>query len=306
MKAFGLAVVTTACVVVLGGPVASAIAHHPSTYRVPARLGTFTSTAAGPAYAATAVRKRGLVYAIPGSASSFPFVVQLSKRGTRVTRLIQGFKGSCQSGSGWPELSDRTASLAVSRTGRFSTRPQTRLYDLGDSLASETLLVTGKVTGRRMTTTQTEDVSITNKDSGAVVDTCSYKASSTLTSSLGRVYGGATSQHGPVVLQLSQDGRSIKNLGVFASGDCTAVDGTANGSFSWASGLLNTPLTGGQFDRHLDLPDGTDNFLTAATGFVRRASAAGTLDLTLKLSELNGIPTNACVTGPLTWTARSG
>ena len=276
----------------------------PDAYRVPGHLGTYTSS--GPATAqAAATARRGMAYAASNNQSD-PVVVTLSRNGRIVTRIVETWTAGCQSGNVWPEMGDSSAGLTITRRGNFAGFREGQ-FDLGDVVAFASESVEGKVSGRRLTVVQAAEILIIDKASNALIDVCGYEAVGRLASRRGRVYGGATSQHGALVLERSRDGRRVKHLHVGWTADCTPSGGLP----AIGDTITNFPLKGGvfgdSFSQSIARRDGGQNtFDYAVSGRVRRASANGRIGITLTSTDATGAPEGECRTGRLSWRAASG
>ena len=311
MRANGTA---ATCLVAIGAMLAPAMAHgsgtganpsSPGAYRVPPQVGDYASSASGgPAHAA-ATTGRGVTYAASNNRFD-PVVVKLARSGRNVTRVVETWTAECQSGDVWPEMGDSRGVLTISKDGSFAGTREGQ-FDLGDVIAVATATFTGKVSGRKLTATQSATILIIDKQSAEIVDTCGYQATSKLASRRGRVYGGATSQHGALVLERSANGRRVKHLHVGWTADCTPSGWLPAIGDTVTNFPLKRGVFGDRFSQTVARRDGGTNTLDyAVSGKVRRASASGKIDITLTSSDPSGAQEGECRTGALSWKAQSG
>lgn len=114
----------------------------------------------------------------------------------------------------------------------------------------------------------------------------------------GVVYGGRTSSGEPLVLTLSANRRSVKQIDFGWHAACVP-----DGFFDYPDTLINFSLTGGRFgDSFQWKPEGTTtNIDYVVDGKVSRTSSSG--KLAVKVTFANG---TSCDTGNTSWNARTG
>lgn len=232
-------------------------------------------------------------------------MIVLSRDGKAVTRIGTSFEVKCTSGKFLASLLDAQAKLPLGATGSFSSK-QTATGDLGNgATARRTVTLKGVVKGRQLTGSAHVHHDVLDA-AGAVTDTCDETSTFKATSSAGKVFGGTTSQHGPVVIELTADGKKVHHFHIGWQSTCTP-----SGFFQVGGTLLNFRIQNGSFgaDFSQDFPEPTGEKETdsySVSGKIKRAKATGTFRVKTTDADPTGATTSSCDTGPITYKTSSG
>jgi hypothetical protein len=305
--ALGAAVLAAALIMVTGWAQAT-----PTAAR-PAAIGASASgeLVAGPsrtfAASAAATGRRGAVYGGHTlGESQYPIAMWLSADRAAVTRVVTAFHAPCSTGLAFNLVDNGAGAVPIAPDGSFNiSRPGT--FDLASGMTAATAVtVAGKVRGRRLS--GTASLHVDEKDpSGATVATCDSSVPIRGRSAPGRVYAGATSQNGPVVLELPASHRKVRHLRIGWQSTCRT--GT---EFQVADDQVDFAIKRRRFGDAYKAPPynieggghGRDHY--AVRGKVLRRKASGTFRVRTSEVDANGQPTDACDSGTLTYKARTG
>lgn len=254
---------------------------------------------AAPAFA----ESRGRIYA--GSTSTGdPIVLQLSNDGKHVTRVIEMWNAECTAGGTFPLGGSLKSNIAISRTGAFKSGRETTA-PFGDQTVSLDETVKGTVSGRTLKGSTVAAMTFYDQ-AGTLVDTCASKFTFKAVSAPGRVYGGATSQDMPAVIELSSNRRKVKNAFIGWQATCS------NEAFiQIGERLQDFDISGGRFgdsfadDNTFD-DGGTGHLVYDFEGRKTDAKASGTLRVQYTRSDAAGAVTGTCDTRKFRWSATSG
>lgn len=126
--------------------------------------------------------------------------------------------------------------------GTFRLVSQTT-YQLVDGLSGrETEELWGTLQGGSALAAWHAHVDVVDRGSGAEIDDCDIRFGVRATSAKGRVFGGLTSQGAPIVVQLSDDARSVSAFSIGWKAECAQL-----GFVPLGSTLRNLPMTRGRF-----------------------------------------------------------
>lgn len=252
---------------------------------------------------------RGSVYGgHTGGARAYPVVLRLSEDRTAITRVGTAHHAPCTSGLAFNLVDDGPVDAAIEPSGRFSVVREPGPFRLDNGItATARVTLTGSVDGRRASGRVA--VHVVEKDpSGATVATCDASAAFGGASAPGRIYAGATSQNGPVVLELNRRRTKVAHLRVGWQSACET-----GAEFQVADHQLDFGLArkrfGDEYDaRPYDIEGGgrgIDHYLVRGK-VPNRRRATGVFRVTTREEDAAGQPTDACDSGRLTFRARSG
>ena len=240
------------------------------------------------------------------TSESYPLVLKTSKNGRKVVAVASQFFLPCASGmhlpygeqltssGGFGDASGRIVSGSVSKTGRLRVSISGTVGD--DSLsAAITETISGKLAQKRSSGSVHVHAPIVDRQSGRQVDVCDQ----TLSWRFGpqaQAYGGATSQHTPVVVELSKDRSKVKSfdLGWMATCSSGGMD-FPGGSFPNFR-LSKFGTFGDSFTDSSKSPDGSMSEEDAfkLVGKIGRSAGHGTFSYTEIDRDQSGVTTNTC------------
>ena len=264
--------------------------------------------------AASAAPQRGATYAGSTSADD-PIVLHISPGGTRIDRVVMQVEATC-AGSQAPVLFfvDRPALVSVRRSGRFAGVDASQGALVNGNPVATTLVLRGRVEGRRLTGSVGFRGEI--KDlAGVTVDTCEQSVTFKLRSRRGKVFGGTTSQGGPVVAEL-EDTVAIGDDSISLVADvrhfhvgwrAACSDGDV---LQMGDTVIDFRIRAGRFgddwSNTYSRPDGSKDILEYSLhGMIERARLTGTFSVRWTHVDAAGVQTT-CETGLLTYTSVSG
>jgi hypothetical protein len=292
--------VAGACLVV-AAPAQARSSYYPSSDR------ERVMTAAGapePALTASAAR-RGAVYA-GATSEQDPIVVQLARSRASVTRIVVQAQVPCASGMAYLSAGELKGRLPIARSGAFKgastgTEPVGANFVATRSEALEGVVGRTRVSGRWAL-----HADIVDMQTQATVDTCDIAFTFKGTSARSRVFGGATSQHTPIVLGVSRSGSQVSTVGVGWRGACTP-----QGAVQFGESFINFPLRAGRFGDDFaagqQAPDGSTTAVQFSLhGRLGRASGSGTFQALLTDRDPAGNTRTECPSGPVSWKVASG
>ena len=266
-------------------------------------VSTMTSArAAGPALGAAAARRGGTYGG--GTSVGDPIVLGLSRSRKALTRVVVQWNAPCASGMRYPSVKDLRGNIAIDSKGRAAGQTGANV-DLGGGLTgnrTESFALT--VRGGAVSGAWHAHVDVVDNASQAVRDTCDIVFDFKASSSRGRVFGGATSQHAPVTLTRSSRGTKVSRIGLGWSADCTP-----QGSVQIGDAFVNFPLKRGRFgddftDRQ-DTQSGPIDFRYSIQGRLGATSGSGTFQGAVSQTDPAGAVIS-CDSGPLAWKVASG
>jgi hypothetical protein len=184
---------------------------------------------------------RGVTYGGSTSAND-PIVVMLSRDGKSVRRITTRFEATCTDGAGFVMFVDGATNRTIDPSGRF-----VGMFNVTDDLGSgvtrrRTSSLKGKVEGKKVTGSFRFHVDHVDAAS-AVVATCDQTATFHAIAARGRVFGGRTSQHAPVVVELAAKRKVVRRFRIGWQSSCTPSET----SLHVGETLMNFPLASGRF-----------------------------------------------------------
>jgi hypothetical protein len=248
-----------------------------------------------------------------------PVVIQVSRDGKRVARLVIYWEAKCTSGETLPgggfeasaKPSDKPVSehpyLPLDRSGRFKGS-SLRVGDLGGGrVVVQTQDMSGKLGSSKGAGTWHAHYDIVDVQSGQKVDECDTEALRwTAPKPQGLFYGGETSPPGTaVVVQLSPDRRKVRVFRIGWSAPCTP-----EGVYFLGDALDNFRLSrrgrfGDRFSESFKRQDGGRNkFDYEIAGTVRRTKASGSFHVHVTETDTSGATTATCDSPKITWSAK--
>lgn len=275
---------------------ATAELRHSSTWHA---LATIPSKPA----ASVAATARGVTYA--GSASTGePVVIVLARDGKSIKRLTMQLDVPCSGGSSYAYDTNSSSKMTVSTSGKFAGAEMLE-GDFGEGHSGfTTAIVDGKVTGKRLSGSATVRLDVSDA-TGAKVDTCERHATFKARSARRAVFGGQTSQGLPVVIELNTTRKAVRIFRIGSQAPCAP-----SGSIQDHDTLVNFPIRSGRFGddwthKPSDPTRAQDHYDYSLRGKIKRAGASGTFSVKWEQADETGA-LNACDTGPLTYSAKSG
>ena len=259
------------------------------------------------AYAAAAKSKPAAATYGGATSSGAPFVLKLARGGKRVDKVGLITRVRCTSGEQFAmSLYLTPAKHKVGRTGKFRLA-LLATADAGDgqSTMAASAGVTGKVRRAKATGTIQLHVDFVKTQDGSRLDSCdSVREGWSAKAAPGRIFGGVTSAHAPVVVQLSSDRRKVTDLRIAWYAPCT------NGLFFAADDLADFPIDpngqfGDTFPIEGDMGDGSHVRVDyEVKGKVGKRKASGQLHAVVAVTAPTG-ETDNCDSGPISWSATS-
>lgn len=254
---------------------------------------------------------RGVTYG--GSTSGDdPVVIVLSRHGTQVKRTHTQFAADCNSGNVLPFFVEASASLAISESGRFAGVRSSEEYFADDTTARETVTLKGKVKGKKMSGSLRLHADIVDA-TGAAVDACDQTATFTAMSARGKVFGGHTSQHGPVVVEIAANATAVHHFHIGWESSCTPswADEPTGSFLVTGDTLRNFPITrdrfGDDFAQNSTQPNGARETLNySLRGKIKRGRVTGTFGVKSAVADATGTTLATCDTGNVSYAASSG
>jgi hypothetical protein len=234
-----------------------------------------------------------------------PVVIVLSRDGMSVRRISTRFRATCSDGQGFVNFVDGTLNRAINASGRFAGM-LSGSEDLGSGVtARKTATLKARVTGKQITGSLRFHVDEVDA-AGAVTATCDQTASFVAISARGRVFGGRTSQGGPIVVELAARRQAVREFHIGWEASCTP-----SGGFQVSETLTDFPLAGGRFGddftQSLSEPTGEgESSSYSLRGKLKRTRITGTLRVKTTATEATGATIAACDSGAVSYTARSG
>lgn len=260
-----------------------------------------------------------------------PVVVQLSRDGRKVARLVVRWEAECTSGKFYPFAGILVGTAgpptqpaqpgnanpffgnAVSRAGSFKgTGLSVQAIGQGPPAPDLIGVVTQDVGGRLGSSsgggTWRGHAEVVDPASGQKVDDCQtgllkWKAPKPQS----RFYGGATSAEEPVVVQVSRNRRSVREFAIGWAATCSPM-----GDFEIADSLIDFRIDrrgsfGDKFTNRYTTESGGENKLDyELRGKVGRAKASGTFEVLLTNTNSAGATTAVCDYPQVTWSAKVG
>lgn len=262
-------------------------------------LGLLLAVPAAPASAAGTVGYGGTT-----NASQQPLVIEVG--GGKVLAVTAMWRASCTSG--------RTFSYGgripvkggwrIARSGRFSGT-LSFIQPLGGTMVASGLVqVTGAIKGTSLKGAVTATTGIA--DGSTILDTCTTSAMAyTAAHRPGREFGGVTNQKLPVVVEMADNGRSIRHLHIGWQAGCSSGD-----RYQWGDFLKNFALHKGRFGATFTTQGDAGGGSTErddydVRGTVTRTGAKGTFTLTLRLIDGSGALQDLCRVPAVTFNIRS-
>jgi hypothetical protein len=191
--------------------------------------------------------------------------------------------------------------------GRFAGA-QMYAGDLGANVAAISVSLSGRLTRRTASGTLSAVVKITDKATGAAVDSCQTGTVRwAAMHAPGTVYGGRTSRDAPVMLRITPRRRVRELLIGWDTQSCS------DGSYAaYPDGFQDFPLSGtgafgSPFSYTATFSDGSKRaFSYDLRGRVTKTSAHGTLHVATADTDAAGAPGVTCDSGTIAWTALTG
>jgi hypothetical protein len=238
----------------------------------------------------------------------YPVVLWLSADRTAIARVVTAHHAPCTSGLAFNLVDNGPPRWVVQPDGRFRAVREPDPFDLDKGITARArVTITGRIKGRKVAGTVA--LHVDEKDpSGVTVATCDSTAAFRARSAPGRVYAGATSQNGPVVLELDRRREQVAHLRVGWQSVCES-----GAEFQVADHQVDFDLVRKRFGDEYDAPpydidgggQGTDHYLVRGR-VANRRKAAGVFRVTTDERDAAGEPADACDSGRLTFRARSG
>ncbi len=287
-----------AALAVLGAAPAQAFVA-PSKYALTG--GTAAARGDAPLRATAAAGTR--VYAGSTTHGEMPLVIEV--RNNRVTRVVAEYQDACfaygHDGKG-PALTG----AALGRTGRASVKVTSKINDTStifrsDGAPIDSVVEQVKGTFGAKTATGTIRATAIRSDGS----TCQSSVDAfRLTHQQGRYFGGVTSQHMPVVLELVPSRAEVHHLHVGWFGRCQ--DGSYNVVPDF---LVAFPITGGVwgdiFTQNFTTPTLTYTASYDIHGTLGATKGAGRLSVNVQGVDANGAVQDACSTGTVRFAVAS-
>jgi hypothetical protein len=294
--------IATAGLTLLAAGPATADSYQP---RPPSAASVFAMTPArgGAPAMGVAASSRGGTYGGQTSDGD-PIVLGLSRSRKALTRVVDQWNAPCASGMGYPSSGELRGQIAIDGKGRAAGGTSGNA-DLGGGLSgSRTERFALTVRGRSVSGSWQAHVDIVDTQSQAIRDSCDASFTFKATSSRRRVFGGATSQHTPVMLTRSSRGTKVSRIGLGWRAPCTP-----QGFFQIGDSFVNFPIKKGRFG-----DDFTDRENTQSGPFDFTYSLRGRLGATSGSGTFHGVVTHpgpsgsvtSCDSGPMTWKVASG
>ena len=305
----GMLAVASMCALLTGSTLASTLdgpaASRPVASETAFSSAGWRSVASGKPARALATTKvaRGVAYGGRTSAND-PIAIKLSRDGRSVRRISTRFDATCTDSPGFVMFVDGSLNRKINAKGRFSGM-LSGTDDLGSGVtARKTASMKGTVRGKRITGSFRFHVDKVDA-AGAVVGTCDQTATFEAISARGRMFGGHTSQGGPVVVKLASKRNTVRKFHIGWEASCAP-----SGAFQTSETLIDFPLTGGSFGDDWTyntpgLPPGESETATySLSGKIKRARVTGTLRVKTTSTDATG--TIPCDTDTISFTASSG
>jgi hypothetical protein len=250
-----------------------------------------------------AASSRGGTYGGQTSAGD-PIVLVLSRSRKALTKVVVEWSAPCASGMRYPVAGELRGQIPIDSKGRTAGTTGGNA-DLGGGLVGNRIeQFTVRVSGRAISGSWRAHVDVVDSQSQTVRDTCDISFTFKATSSRGRVFGGATSQHAPVTLTRSSRGTKVSRIGLGWSAPCTP-----QGSVHIGDAFVNFPIKKGRFgddftDRQ-DTQSGPVDYRYSIRGRLGATSGSGTFRGAVSQTDPSG-SVISCDSGPLTWKVASG
>jgi hypothetical protein len=279
--------------------------------------------AAAAAMAAGASPAQAADWVYGGTTSGGESIAITAAKGAKSLRgAVIGWRATCDDGSNFSDsevlspakpgtgLPIGSEDLVLSRNakGRFKGTEAASMSN-DTNVAMVSLTVSGKLSAKRASGTLSAVVKITDKATGAAAGACQ---TGTLRWSATRaprtIYAGSTSQSEPVVVRVVAKPRRVRDVLVsWETQTCTA-----GGYYRFPDLFGNFRLSrsgafGDPFTQDYAMDDGGKRvFAYKVSGRVSKTTARGTLQVTVTDTDATGAQTDACDTGGITWSARTG
>ena len=259
---------------------------------------------ANSARALTPALARGVTYAGSTSAGD-AIVIVLSRDGTSVRRISTRFEATCTDGQDFDQFVDGPSKRAITASGRFEAMAS-GTDDLGSGVtARKTISLKAKVKGRRITGSQRLHVDEVDA-AGAIVATCDQTAPFTVISARGKVFGGHTSQGGPVAVELTATRKAVRQFHIGWQSSCTP-----SGAIQIGDTLIDFPIASGRFGDHftrtISVSRGEkDTLRYSLRGTIKGARVTGTFRVKATETDATGATLATCDTGAISYAASSG
>ena len=237
-----------------------------------------------------------------------PLVVQTTPKGKAIARIVDQWFASCTSGKTLPFASALPAASKQAPTvdahGRFDAAVQGSA-DLGTATGNVTEEVKGRLGQRRSTGALAAHADVFDKQSQQKIDDCNVS----VTWHFGRqdlVYGGATDQQAPVVLQLSKSRQKVASFLIGWGANCSnggVVYGPLTGAFG-SFPLSRRHAFGSRFTETLPTATGgRGKFDYDVKGKVGNSRATGTFAMGLNQTDAFGGTVATCSVAKEHWSA---
>jgi hypothetical protein len=247
---------------------------------------------------------RGVTYAGSTSADD-PIVIRLSRDGTSVRRISTRYEATCTDGQEFNQFVDGPLDRTIGASGRFAATAS-GADDLGSGItARKTISLKAKIRGKKLTGSQQLHVDEVDA-AGVVLATCDQTATFKAISARGKVFGGQTTQGGPVVVELAATRKTVRHFHIGWQASCTP-----SGAFQVGDTLLDFPLAGNRFGDdftwNASAPTGEKQTLRySLRGKIKRARVTGTFRVKATDIDATGVTSATCDTGAVSYTASSG
>jgi len=199
---------------------------------------------------------------------------------------------------------DGPLNRAITASGRFAATVS-GTDDFGSGVtAHKTISLKFKVKGKKITGSHRLHVDRVDA-AGAVLATCDQTATFTAISARGKVFGGHTSQGGPVVVTLAAKRSTVRQVHIGWEASCAP-----SGDFQASETLVDFRLAGGVFGddwtyNSPGLPPGESATASYSLyGKIKRSRVTGTLRVKTTSTDATG--TIPCDTDTISFTASSG
>lgn len=249
-------------------------------------------------------RAATVVYSGTTSADQYPLVVSVS--GSRIVAVTSMWRATCTSGKGYSygkAVSLANAPIAI-RKGKFSGSVIVPEQLGGGVSAMVTLQLSGTLKGSRLTGSMTGAMAVGSDPSGPS-DTCVVPGLKfTIVHQPGRVYGGATSQGLPAVVELRSSRTAISHLHIGWRATCTSGNEFQIGDFLSGGALVGGRFAGKFSTNEPETGGGTITTAYDISGRLSRTAGNGILKLTVTPKDAAGTVEDTCSTPTVTFKLR--
>jgi hypothetical protein len=250
-------------------------------------------------------------------------VLRTNPKATTLKSAVIAWSADCPDGRRFSDASEVTAAadmnemgmppdsgdLVVTRNrrGRFAGT-QIENFAVGDSIAGVTVMVSGRMKGKRAKGTLQADVISLDAQGNEQWSCHTGTVRWTAARDRGRIFGGATSQSQPVVVRLDRAKRKVRDL-VFGwgSNSCTPPESYITTTEFLGNFPVQRRRFGDTFSHEEKLDDGSrQSFAYDIAGRLSKRTASGSLHVAFNQLDPAGAQTLSCDTGAVSWRAATG